>query len=500
MKTQIIALESHDDLVSVRDRMSWAKSRRILLVWAGFEKVALRPVDLRILQQHARYLGAELGLVTRRGDVRREAEGFGIPVFRSTAEAQRRAWPQDLVPSRRRRIEGRAGAENLRAMRDAVKGKPGGWKSSVIVRIGSFIVGVLAVIALAALFVPRATITLTPVSQQTEITFPVRASTTIQEVAVGGSVPARVITVTVSGTQSAPITSKAAVPQFKAMGVAEFKNLTQAEVVIPAGTIVFSITPSSERFATLNETRLAGKVDATVDVPIEAVQAGTDGNVPANSIQAIEGGLGTSASVTNPDPTAGGTNRTTTVPSAADRSQLREALMAQLETQAMDKMRGMIGDRDILLPGTLQAGQAEGETYTPAAGDPGSQLEVSMSVEFRAQYIKGEDLTSLAEAALMASAPAGYVASLASLQFRVAGTPTADEAGASQFDLQVTCKLVHQLNLDQAAVLVRGAPASVAGAMLQSRFPLARPPEIQLSPSWWPWLPLIPFRIAVVTA
>src|ERR1700690_2441479 len=100
MKTQIIALESHDDLISVRDRMSWAKSPRILLVWPKFEKVTLRPVDLRILQQHAHYLGADLGVVTRRANVRRDAQGFGIPVFDSSAAAQRETWPTHLPTHR----------------------------------------------------------------------------------------------------------------------------------------------------------------------------------------------------------------------------------------------------------------------------------------------------------------------------------------------------------------------------------------------------------------
>src|SRR5512146_2372941 len=92
MKTQIIALEAHDDFISVRDRMSWAKSPRILLVWPKYEKITLRAADLRILQQHAATLGAEMGVVTRRGDVRRDAERFGIPVFGSAAAAQRQAW------------------------------------------------------------------------------------------------------------------------------------------------------------------------------------------------------------------------------------------------------------------------------------------------------------------------------------------------------------------------------------------------------------------------
>jgi hypothetical protein len=102
MKTQIITLESHDDLISVRDRMSWAKSPRILLVWPKFERVTLRPVDLRVLQSHALTLGAELGLVTRIPNVKRNAQGFHIPVFATAAEAQRAAWPPKPPKSPRR--------------------------------------------------------------------------------------------------------------------------------------------------------------------------------------------------------------------------------------------------------------------------------------------------------------------------------------------------------------------------------------------------------------
>ena len=127
MKTQIIALEAHDDFISVRDRMSWAKSPRILLVWPKYEKITLRGADLRILQQHAATLGAEMGIITRRGDVRRDAERFGIPVFGSAKAAQRQAWsgrprmaaPEQVsgvapgiflfLPIRRRRRSGRFG-------------------------------------------------------------------------------------------------------------------------------------------------------------------------------------------------------------------------------------------------------------------------------------------------------------------------------------------------------------------------------------------------------
>src|SRR5512138_3423350 len=99
MKTQIITLESHDDLISVRDRLSWAKTPRILLVWPKYEKVTLRQVDLKVVQRHATSLGAQLGLVTRRRRVREDAESLGIPVLESTGQAQKVTWPK---PRRRR--------------------------------------------------------------------------------------------------------------------------------------------------------------------------------------------------------------------------------------------------------------------------------------------------------------------------------------------------------------------------------------------------------------
>src|SRR5512138_3064320 len=137
MKTQIIALESHDDFISVRDRMSWAKSPRILLVWPKYEQITLRPADLRILQQHAVTLGAEMGIITRRGDVRRDAERFGIPVFRSAAAAQRQVWgaPRRLKLEPERQPRERT---MLESMRTAARPGEAAWRSRPLARVGFF--------------------------------------------------------------------------------------------------------------------------------------------------------------------------------------------------------------------------------------------------------------------------------------------------------------------------------------------------------------------------
>src|SRR5512146_2332306 len=148
MKTQIIAREAHDDFISVRDRMSWAKSPRILLVWPKYEKIALRAADMRILQQHASTLGAELGIITRRGEVRRDAERLGIPVFSSAKAAQRQGWsPRQRLtvpPSRTRRS--RTEREEMKAVAGVGEAS---WRSRPLARIGFFGLGVLAVLAIA---------------------------------------------------------------------------------------------------------------------------------------------------------------------------------------------------------------------------------------------------------------------------------------------------------------------------------------------------------------
>ena len=63
MKTQVIQLDPHDDGTSVRDKMSWAKSPRILLVYPRRSRILARTLDLRLLQRHAATLGEQLAIV-----------------------------------------------------------------------------------------------------------------------------------------------------------------------------------------------------------------------------------------------------------------------------------------------------------------------------------------------------------------------------------------------------------------------------------------------------
>ena len=275
VKTQIITLESHDDLISVRDRMSWAKTPRILLVWPKYEKVTLRQVDLKVLQRHALSLGAQLGLVTRTRHVREEAAALNIPIFEFTGQAQRVAWPTP----RRKKLTRHAPRKDLRAKREQAsvgEAAVAFTSSSARCERSRWVSYRCWCWSLCLSRVPRCA--LKPVSKTQSITLPVTASTSIDSVFISGSIPAREKRVVVEGEHTVVVTGEGIVAQSKAKGIVEFRNLTQQAVTIPVGSVVQSVRAMRYvRFVTTG----AGEVDAgvgkTIELPIEAVEGGLAG-------------------------------------------------------------------------------------------------------------------------------------------------------------------------------------------------------------------------------
>jgi hypothetical protein len=47
--------------------------------------------------------------------------------------------------------------------------------------------------------------------------------------------------------------------------------------------------------------------------------------------------------------------------------------------------------------------------------------------------------------------------------------------------------------------MIQGIRSSRAQSLLERNLPLEDSPVIDLSPAWWPWVPIVPFRISVVT-
>ena len=491
LKTKIISLESHDDLISVRDKFSWAKTPRILLVWPKYEKITLRLLDMKVLQRHADSLGAQLGLVTRRANVRRDAESLGIPVFKSTVAAQRNLWPESALRSQRIPKTPR---RDLRTIRDTVYEKEAPWRTTLLGRVLAFTVGVIAVLTIAGIFVPRAALTLYPETQTQSVVIPVAASRSVESVSVTGEIPAQTMSVTVSAEQSLAVTSVISVPKSKSKGIARFTNLSQMDVDIPAGTIIS--TDSAMRYVTLKDTLLPAGLKKFVDVPIEALELGAQGNIQADKIVVVEGPLALSASVTNPEALTGGSNARQTGATDNDRTKLRTAVMESLRRDAESELRAKIALADLLLLDTFEVVKIVEESFEPAEGQPGKTLTLNMQIEFSAQYVADDELKTLSLSTLNSSAEDGFEAA-GFPTYKIIKEPSTDASGVSHFELEVTRTLLRQVNTMEVFSIVRGHQLRSAQEELTAVLALRKTPTINVTPSWWQWLPLIPYNFAV---
>jgi hypothetical protein len=114
-------------------------------------------------------------------------------------------------------------------------------------------------------------------------------------------------------------------------------------------------------------------------------------------------------------------------------------------------------------------------------------------------YAAASDVTRLASLALNASLPPGFRPASEALTVQPETEPVADEDGSIRWNVRAQRDIVRQINSGQMMQMIQGMRSSRARALLEKSFPFQASPEITLSPSWWPWVPLVPFRISVIT-
>jgi len=519
MKTYILRLEPHDDLVSARDKMGWAKDSRILLVWPEKKSILNRRLDLILLQRHSRLLGSPLALVTRDSEVHYFAPRLGIPVFRTIAKAQGQRW---RVPRHFRRLGDtehrqekaeRAGAEALPEHSDVLYRQPFESSAKLVsprpessltelkppARLAFFVAGVLALLALAVCLAPSARVTLTPRTLVQDVLINAWSSPEIERVNIGGATPSRLVAVSVEGRDRLPASGAVRLPSQPAAGVVTFTNLTDQLVEIPKGSGVRGLSTENAgiRFITTQAGQAPAGSGQTVDLPVQCAMPGPRGNLPAGALSAIEGMLGLQLSAVNPSPTRGGADQLLPIPTRADRLKLADQLRLALEKTALLEIQQQLNPGDLLIPGSLQLISTVDETYKPAENLPGDQLSLSQRLEFQARVVEASALQNLAQMVFDANLPTGYQAQEDTLQLEILTQPEIDASGVIRWRIHAVRRVAAQISASEAVQIALGLDPCQAVQRLTVRLPLEQPPDIELQPAWWPRLPILPFRISV---
>jgi hypothetical protein len=276
-----------------------------------------------------------------------------------------------------------------------------------------------------------------------------------------------------------------------------FRNLTQGAVTIPVGTVVQSA--EGIRFVTTQSGAVEAGVGETVELPIEAVEGGLVGNLEPETINAIEGRLSLSLSVTNPEATEGGREVASVQAGDADRKRAKDLLMRELERDARGKLQDEMESGDSLFEDTFAISQVFSEIYDPPPGAAGVKLTLTMRMEYSARYASASDLTELAALAMNASLPSGFSAASSAMTVESATKPVTLSNGSTRWTVRAERQIVQRINPAQVTQMILGMSSSSAQKELDENLPLASSPKITFSPSWWRWVPIVPFRVEVVT-
>jgi hypothetical protein len=494
VKAQIIQLEPYDDVVSARDKLSWVKADRVILVWPAGARILTRRLDLELLHRRAAEMGARVGVVSHDHEVRQHALDLRFPLFDSIDEAHTSAWPQAEAnrgdppsPPPRQEID----LQQIRARRSRRLRPP-----TLLSRMVAIQGVIIASILLLGTFLPHARIELDPITYTTNDIFNLKLDPDLES-PQEGVIPATRINLILEGSLRMPTSGQVDFPSARAGGEVVFTNLGDQAINIPAGTGLRVEQDGALRFVTLEPVNLPARENSRVEAAIQAAQPGASGNLPADSIRAVEGPLGLQIEVTNPEPTTGGVDEIRSGVAASDPPAARRQLLEDLTQQARQQIEEDLDPGLALAVGSLHVARVLSQEYDRQPGQAADTIQVSMRVEFEAWVFSPRQAETALLPLIETARPDDSQPVPGSLTIQEElDTPIIWED--DQLYFRVTQEIYYGPSPQQLLRLLWFIPPERASNELSQRLELDRPADLSLFPPWWPRLPLLEMRIDLV--
>ena len=494
MKTAVIHLEPHDDLISIQDKLSWSKAPRIILIWPAKGKVLRNRLEMVLMGRYSQKLGAQIGLVTQNQEVVNHASDVGISVFKSSTTANQQTWKRVRRKKRIIDITRRKFNEIFKQFSDhrlaAVKKEPE-WS-----RVISFSLAWVSFFALIFFLLPGATVDLDLSSYRQSTQFTLLASPDDKYANIPGKVPAGSIRVEVEGKDYSTTTGSVIVPNEYAKGLVRVVNISPSPVTIPENTILITENNPSIRYKTLSATFLAPGQKQAVNLSIQAILPGLSGNLAPNQVFSIEGIIGVDLLVSNTEPIMGGSESVQKAPSVLDVGQLKNRLLNNLAQTALVEAEHKLTKDQMLIKPSIKLINTMNEKQQPENGQPGNQLFLELHVEFEVWFVQLKDIKQTAKVTLDASLKEGAIADPESVGVLFTKDPIIKD-GVALWEVEVNRNYYDPINREMIASSIAGKSISEASNLLNSSNKLISPPKITLYPSWWPRLPFWPLRIYI---
>jgi hypothetical protein len=360
-------------------------------------------------------------------------------------------------------------------------------------------VAVLAVLIWSvAMIWPSATVRVAAVQESIGVSVWVEASMGAQAVDWDQMrMPARVVQVEVVERDELPTTGIANVAAETAQGTVLFVNSTVREVRIPLGTLVSTSAGTPVRFQTMAPAVVEPRGRARV--PIAALEPGPGGNVPANRINRVEGGLAASVKVINPAGTGGGETEQVHRVTHGDKQQLRDLLLEKLIARAHAEISAVLEDEFLPIESMQINPYSIRENYDHHVDDRSDTLALEMRGVVWGLAVSRSVSEEIARRALTRQVRNGFELLPGTVHVSQGDELSVDlETGDMRFVMEGVALMEAEIDISLIQEAIRGQPIDEAVAYLSDTLPARTPPELEVDPPWVERVPWLPFRIQVI--
>lgn len=509
-KPEYLQLQANEDVASVRDRMSFIRGKRVLMIWPEKGTALTRKLDLILVQREARRRALQLAFVTHDAQVLQHAEELGISTFETIGASERQRWKRgrskvfiqrahkpETSPEPAELIDVASRVRNRRAM-PALR--------TFVERLVVLFVLAVFIGAAAMIITPSATVSLALKAEDLFIETSLIADPALRDVDIDGRrIPATVLRATVQTSGVLPSTGTSRQPDVPAIGVAVFENNTVRVVTIPVGTRVSTSAGVPITFETIQEVRIPGGVGQRAEVAIQAIaeSAGSVGNVGAGMINTVQGDLAEQITVRNLSATTGGESREFRVVTAEDRDRLLAIARGQLQAAAYEEIRSKLSEGQLIVIETIRIVEERNDwtRFSYEAGEASDTLALEMRAIVEALAIDDRFARQVIFALLSASKPVGLVLQADSLTYTRGTVQEIRPNGEIVFSASGTASASPAINAVALQEQLAGKTINEALAILAQQIILGDTlPIIEVEPENFGRMPFLPFRIRILTA
>ena len=489
MKTQVVQLEFSDNLPALTERIIQSETVRVILVDQRANPLLRDEVTLRKLFRSVTQAGKQLCIVSDQEEVRQICEELNQPVFDQIGQVENEEWQPSVYE----------GFSIKPKETIWISQRPGGLRSGIkdrksVIRYIAFGLSILAVLTLLFILIPSSRILITPQPIIRVVNLPINVVSGNTDSSSLSTLSGEVVEIPIQLVKTVSIKSMNTVSVKRASGRLDLVNLTNSAVIYPVGQTFRAQTDTHLEYAALQEIRLEGKVGATASVPVEAVNAGTASNLPAETIfdvLSVQQGI---VSVKNPTEITGGSEEQRAVASTIDRNDLRNEVLKAAESQAEARFSISQQNQRLIIPKSLILNKVESEVYFPPVGTAGEQLSLDMNVIYQGLSIDQIQANEVAQRIIQQSLQPNQLIE----QIRTERVDLLKQNLEGNAEIQLQVIVVIEDTLDESAILnqIMGKSVKEAERLLSGSKEYAAIQIIQ-SPAWWPWIPSYPWNISI---